>query len=575
MSVAIEPSVVDTCTNLVANLEQRLDQTVTDEAASLTDVAEEFYRALAPLARVQVSCWERDNITFTTTVGAAVSDDPSEVVKYPIDGEHAIGLGLWLNRDCSALDERCITETTKSAARLLSQMIARNRIESATRLQNELQQLHEQYPTLNPDQRAQRCAQLIAQAACFDRASILQRRGSRFQLLASSATTIVDRGSAKVRAMEETAYRLNDRFVESDPLQLRRDDPNDADVWFADDAQSVHAYRLANGKFLVFGEATTANRPWLLAMFWIAMEGLLNRLSDRIGTSTTGRPKRRLIIGLSLAATCIFMAFTPAKIRVPASGHLTPLVQKSVYAPTDGVITAVFFDPGTRVHAGDPLFEMASHELALREAEVLGAILSAREQLAVTIARRGDREQNSTHVDRRVIEVRIEQLEKQLAVLNRRKEELTVRSPIDGIATVLLDDDSTSLTNGRPVQAGQGIVRVLEPESGYEIRLEIDDSDTGYVVRAKAKSKTPLSCTYRHPSEPTRTHQATLQRLADSVHLNESGQRVLGATLKPEITGHLGVAESGVMGWIESESAPVGFVLFRKVVQTLRIHGWL
>ncbi|MEL6107525.1 MAG: HlyD family efflux transporter periplasmic adaptor subunit [Planctomycetota bacterium] len=575
MTVTIEPNFVQTCATLVSNLEQQLDETIVDETSWFTEFVATFQRAITPLECVRVTHLQSGNVTWTDSAGTTSLNEPSEVVNCHVTGEHVIRWDLWLDRDCPAHERRCVSETAKSAARLLKQVIARNRVEMASRLEVELQQLNDQYSTLSPHQRAHRCVELIAQATRFDQASVLRRRGVGFELLASSANTKVDRSATKVRRMQETAHRIQDRFADHRELVLRRDDPKDAVDWISGAANSVHAYRLANGEFLVFGESSTATPPAITPLLWLTIEGLLRRLSDRTGASMPSLRIKAILLGLSFVASGLFLLFFPMTVRVAASGYLTPVMQNSIYAPTDGVITEVFFAPGEQVKAGDPLFELASHELALREAEVLGAMMSAREQLAVTIARRGDRETNSAHVDRRVIEVRIEQLEQQLGVLNQRKDQLTVRSPIDGIATVLLEDASASLSRGRPVQAGQAIARVLKPDGGYEIRVEIDDSDTGYVVRANAESETPLNCTYRRRGDPTKTYQATLHRVADSVHLNEFGQRVLPATLTPERTDHVSVAESGVTAWIESESAPAGFVLFRKVVETLRMHGWI
>ncbi|MEO1530322.1 MAG: biotin/lipoyl-binding protein, partial [Planctomycetota bacterium] len=330
------------------------------------------------------------------------------------------------------------------------------------------------------------------------------------------------------------------------------------------------------GELIVLGESKqpiriAATRSWLVLESWLCR---LNAKPGRRSASRLGAHSP-LLKAAVVAAVIAGLAFFPMTIKVPAQGRLTPLAQQSVFAPTEGVITAVHFTRGQRVHAGDPLFELSSHDLSLRQADVVGKLLAAQEQLAVSIARRGDRDASASHVDRRVIEVRIEQLENQLRILEKRRDELTVRSPIDGIATVVLEHTLENLDVGRPVQGGQAIARVLQPESGYQLLLEIDDCDAGYVARAHAKSDVPLQCNYRRRSDPTRTYQASLKRLNESVHVNETGQRVLEATLAPTDADHQGIPESGVVGWIQSESRPAGFVLFRRVIQTLRMRGWI
>ena len=592
MTTAAPSSTIDSCTELVTRIEQRIHEESADHAATFVAIPRDFVQTIPVVCGVTLTCIDRETANFTTEFGSEKANSAAIEWNHPITAHSSVRIEVWF--DCNVPsggpmrvqaappvgEEHCIRETAAVVVRLAAEALLRHRTAFAEQLDDDIEKLQCDSQELDAVQQAHRCAELVARRTSFDRVSVLRRVGQGYRFFASSVQANVDRNASRVSLLEQAAIWLNGRCADRIEARIQRNDTERPPGYFEDnEASSFTARWLFGRELLLLGESDADQHSSTLqeptTTHWKAVEGLLARaMTPKTALTRIRNFARRLAVQIALAAMVLaILCLLPMTIRVPAQGRLTPVHQESVYSPAEGVITSVQFKPGEVVRAGDTLLELASHEWALREAEVLGALMSAQEQLAVTIARRGEQSGASSHLDRRVTEVRIKHLKQQLEILRQRRSELTIRSPIDGVVTVVLDDASESLSSGRPVQFGQPLVRIFQPEGGYEIQLEIDDRDAGYVVRAESKSDQPLRCQYRRQSDPTTTRRATVTRLSDAIRVNEAGRSTLRATLQPDRQPSDGVPESGVVGWIESETAPAIYVLFRKVVQTLRTKG--
>src|SRR5262249_25887922 len=81
-------------------------------------------------------------------------------------------------------------------------------------------------------------------------------------------------------------------------------------------------------------------------------EGWLSRIGGRVA-----------VAAILVAAILGALVMIPADVRISARGELQPVVRHDVFAPRDGVVTAIHVDHGKTVAAGEALLEMRSPEL--------------------------------------------------------------------------------------------------------------------------------------------------------------------------------------------------------------------
>src|SRR6185369_11176658 len=122
-------------------------------------------------------------------------------------------------------------------------------------------------------------------------------------------------------------------------------------------------------------------------------------------------------------------------------GELQPLERHEVFAPRDGVVTAIRVDHGQSVAAGQPLVDMRSPELDLEIQRVDGELETARKRLAAAQSERLQMRPSDT--DARLRQRRLTAEEEQYLqqvrdltsrqkMLAEQQKELIVRSPIAG-----------------------------------------------------------------------------------------------------------------------------------------------
>jgi multidrug efflux pump subunit AcrA (membrane-fusion protein) len=298
--------------------------------------------------------------------------------------------------------------------------------------------------------------------------------------------------------------------------------------------------------------------------------GIVQRLRESLSSLSS---RRRMV---TLAGLFALLMFWPTTIRIVADGRVVPRSQHVVYSPVNGEIERIDCETGTKVAAQQVLCTFSSHELDRDLSRLRGEALTVREQLRIATTRRGEDSAKEISSDRRVLEVRLRGLEQQLEQLEERQANLVVRSPIAGVVSLVAPDDLGSLAAGRPIQVGQSVIRVIDADAGYRVELEIPDEEIGYVVDAmNRQERKPVKCRFRIRSDPEVERSGELIKLEQTATPNRLGQWVVLGKVDPTDRNAKFASESGVTGWVECNRSAAGFVLFRKVIERLRIAGWL
>ncbi|MDQ3331610.1 MAG: HlyD family efflux transporter periplasmic adaptor subunit, partial [Planctomycetota bacterium] len=340
-----------------------------------------------------------------------------------------------------------------------------------------------------------------------------------------------------------------------------------------------------------FDEAQTTG-PGIDAIADHAQSALANAVHATPGpigrvTRAVSRPSRlrslprTLIVAFILAAAVAALCLWPAEFSVDARGQLRPAVQREVFAPRDGVVRELNVRHGHAVTVGNALLVLTDPSLDLDLEQVLGDLRTARQRLISVQAARTTAPGSGRPADRAVnrsgqlageekeIEERLAGLEKQLQILERERDALTVVSPIDGI---VLTWETADRLDGRPVRRGQRLLTVAQPEGDWLLELFVPDRRIGHVLDAHDEFE-ELKIDYLIATDPAVTHHETLETIALSTERHD------GTEPSVRVTARLNRADLGdlrpgstVVGKIRCGRRSIGYVWFHDLFESIRTH---
>ncbi|MDV6033520.1 MAG: hypothetical protein F9B45_26205 [Phycisphaera sp. RhM] len=583
----------DACAVVIARLETRLKSAIDREVFPRT--GGEFVEQLPAVAAVQISRLGDPTDQPLCTVGDRPSRTADLQWDAPVTDASALSIQLWLRRD-SASDtttRRAIEEALPAIGGLLVGAIARIRLDET---ENELDSVSQLSARLFDDgqwsERLHRIAIELGSSMHVDRLSLLLRRGSAFQLVGSSVQARFDPRADQVHQTQAIATTIDQQLDQSFDAARHaavtfRGEDGDAVATFLQTghADELLAARLGAGQMLVIGEVFDADQrpsadltPAQTQLFDAAIRDVLRSRCHgylRRGRDWLGQRSIRWRVAAA-AALLALLCWYPMTIRVAADGRIVPRTQHTLYAPVTGQIRRMACQSGMQVSAGQVLCEFSSHELDLQITRLRGESVAVQEQLQIAATRRGDDSSKDVASDRRVLVARLEGLDRQITLLQQRQADLVVHSPIDGTVTLVTPDDVGQLQTPRPVRVGDSVIRVINHQDGYRVELDVPDQEFGYVMAAaERQDDAPVECHFRIRSEPQRQRQGTLHGLDQAASLDRFGRLVVTASIQPKEQDTTFAAEAGVVGWIDCDRAAAGFVLCRKVIEQLRLWGWL
>lgn len=200
------------------------------------------------------------------------------------------------------------------------------------------------------------------------------------------------------------------------------------------------------------------------------------------------------IVGLGVLFTWIVASSN----RIHAGGNLQPIVQQDVRATEDAIIETIFVGSGEFVQKGTALLALRSKELESQHAELVRQIEAKQRSLSARQTQLLSRDLTDEQRIRLAQEAReqkssIEASKNELNSVKELIEQLTVQSPIDGeiIAT------AAELVSGRPVTRGDYLMTIADPSGPWGLTLQLDEAQTGSLVRANASASEPLAVEFQ------------------------------------------------------------------------------
>jgi len=192
------------------------------------------------------------------------------------------------------------------------------------------------------------------------------------------------------------------------------------------------------------------------------------------------------VAGVVLLIAALFGITTDVRLR--ARGEVLPAQRRDVFAPRDGVVTAVLVESGDLVAADQPLLELRSTELDLETQQVEGELDLARKRLAVTRSERlqlrpGDAESRTR--DRRLTaeedqhQQQVLSLEQRLELLREHREQLVVRAPVAG---QVLTWNTQQRLAGRPLRRGESLLTIADIDGPWQAELRVPSRQAGRLL---------------------------------------------------------------------------------------------
>jgi Biotin-lipoyl like/HlyD family secretion protein len=213
---------------------------------------------------------------------------------------------------------------------------------------------------------------------------------------------------------------------------------------------------------------------------------LLLPLWKQLGKATwlvRGRtlPKTLLVLALVIAGITALVV-VPTEFEVAARGKLQPAERREVFAPLDGVVANVPVRHGQIVEAGDVLTELTSTDIELEIASLIGRQTTNQERLAALqralldtrsgSARLTPADENRLGGEMLELRQEAENIERELALLRQKQQQLTIVAHERGqVVTWKVED----LLLNRPVQRGQGLLTLANPEGPWELELYLPE----------------------------------------------------------------------------------------------------
>ena len=237
-----------------------------------------------------------------------------------------------------------------------------------------------------------------------------------------------------------------------------------------------------------------------------------------------GVSRLALVVG-AIATLLAALIFVRTDFEIEANATLMPQVVQDVFATTSGTVREIKVEHGAHVKQGTVLAILDDPQLDLEAERVRGELATVRKRLeAIAVARtdRQTREEPTTDrlplsAEAKQLELRQASLVKQEAILEKRHESLTLRSPLTG---TLLTLDIQNLLQGRPVERGQVLFTVADTQSGWQLETNVPQDRIGHVLAAQQATAESLAVRFRLAGDSEHTYTGHVNEIAETAVLD-------------------------------------------------------
>lgn len=281
------------------------------------------------------------------------------------------------------------------------------------------------------------------------------------------------------------------------------------------------------------------------------------------------------------------LAFLPGELEIAATGRLQPVVRQEIFASIAGTVEEVLVEHGQAVQANQVLARLRNTDLALELADLLGRKTTVQEQL-LAVQRsllKADQlpaeERNRLAGSQAELKQAVASLDRQLELCRRKEQQLLVRTPRRGlVASWHVRQELLQ----RPVQMGQRLMSIIDPDGAWELELEVPERDVGHVLAARprptgeSQSRPGLPVVFQLHTHPGRSFTARV------VEIERTTERAAPAGTVVYVRAAVDKRQLPDLGGQVTADArlgcgkrPLGYVWLRDVIETvqLKVLFWL
>ncbi len=277
-----------------------------------------------------------------------------------------------------------------------------------------------------------------------------------------------------------------------------------------------------------------------------------------------------------VAAVIAALILVPADFVIRGEGQLVPTRYRHLFAPADGVIERLHVRHAETVTAEAPLLDMRRTDLDYEEARLLGDILTNQKRLdavrssllihkSTTASSASEFHELTSEAAR--LQILLDSLREQQAILDRERAELAIASPIDGEVLTWGIEDALTL---RPVRRGERLLSVADPNGPWQLDVRIADDDIEYVLAARDKLK-ELDVSFILTSHSGERYRGTIEDIAMATELDEHDQPTVLVRVAvdreqlPELR-----PGATVVANVHCGRRPIGYVWLRELIEVIK-----
>ena len=291
-----------------------------------------------------------------------------------------------------------------------------------------------------------------------------------------------------------------------------------------------------------------------------------------------------IMVAIGVLVVLVALFIVPADFDLHAKGTLEPVERRDVYALAEGQIkqfgTGIDgkqIETGSQVKKGQLLLKLDNPTLMAQKADIDGQVAietqhvnDIRHELSSNGPMKPD-DWARLRGQLAEAEEKLSSVEAQAKIVAAKVADLDVVSPIDG---KIVTWDLKNKLEGRPVQRGQTLLRVANPDGEWELDLHMPEDRMGHIARAEKltadERQEQLRVSYILATEPGKTEKGTvkkIERSADVKDKDEGNVVDITVTINKADLDPLNIREGAtVTGKVHCGRRSLGYVWFHDLL---------
>ena len=282
---------------------------------------------------------------------------------------------------------------------------------------------------------------------------------------------------------------------------------------------------------------------------------------------------------VAIIAAILALTFIEKDFNLSTEGTLEATVRRQVFASVDGEVVKVHVQRNSIVKKGQLLVELRNPEIDIQLEELQGQLNSTLAEKAKVDGQLGygslepaDRVALTGQLSE--LDTKLISLGKKLELQQQRREQLYVKSPIDGIVTTW---DVEETLRSRPIMTGQVLMKVADLSQPYTLELELPEKREGHLDQyIKDTGETEkLTVTYILATNPTMDPLDAvlpIESISERAETHEEHGAIIEMEAMPDQQPLLELSPSpgaSVIAKIHCGRRASGFVFFHEIAEWL------